>query len=261
MSKNDIVSEQKRRQQELIELKKQKEQFESNPEEYTPADVAVAAPQTFGSKLKNFWYYSRFAIVFTLICAIILTIGIAQCATRTQYDCTVVLYFKHPANSFMVENVATVMEKYCGDYNGDGEVNVLVMDCTMTDQERLTEAGQAKSTRLMVQFTNEEAIIYIVDKEALLDLDTVANGVFVDDSLALPEYDGKAYKLNGTVFDSAFDTVSEGYSKKMEYYIIRRVVSGTAIENNDKVGIYSKQADEIIGKIVANPTLNENNGQ
>lgn len=261
MSKKDIVSEQKQRQQELIELKKQREQFQSNPDGYTPEAVTPAAPQTFGSKIKNFWYYSRFAIIITLICGIILTFGITQCATRTRYDCTVVLYFKHFANSTMVENVATVMEKYCDDYNGDGEVNVLVMDCTMTDQDRLTEPGMAKSTRLMAQFTNEESIIYIVDKEALLDLDTVANGVFVDDSLQLPEYDGKAFKLNGSIFDEAFDVVSEGYSEKMEYFIIRRVVDGTAIDGRNNVGKFSKQADEIIKKIVANPTLKENNGQ
>ena len=250
------VEEQRKRQQELIELKRQKQEFEEHPDSYETAySSGEAAVQTTRSKIANFFYYGKYPILFTLIVAIILSVGVTQCAKRTKYDCTVVLYFKHYVSSSMVENLSRIAETYCEDYNGDGEVHVLVMDCAIPDEERMLETGQAKATRLMAQFASEEAIIYIVDKQALEDLDSVAGGVFVDDSLKLPAYDGKAFPLNGSVFDEAFNAVSPGYAENFEYYVIRRVVSGTAIENKSKVGKYSAEADEIIGKIVADPLL------
>lgn len=260
--KSGSVEEQRKRQQELIELKRQKQLFESDPEEYKPSETPSAtAVQTARSKLANFWYYSRFTILGILIVAAILAVGITQCASRTKYDCTVVLYFKHYVSSAMIENLSTIAEQYCEDYNGDGEVNVLVMDCAIPDDERMLETGLAKSTRLTAQFASAEAIVYIVDKEALEELDEIAGGIFVDDSLGLPDYDGKAFSLNGSVFDAAFDTVSNGYSDTFEYYIIRRVVEGTTIDGKGDVDMYSKQADEFIRKIVSDPYLNIENSE
>lgn len=251
---HDIVEEQNKRQRELIELMRKKQEFEADPEGFVPEGGDTAAvPQTRRSKIANFWYYGKFTIAFILIIAIILAIGVSQCAGRTKYDCTIVLYFKHYCGSAMIDNVSKIASMYCPDTNGDGKVNVLVMDCSIPEEERMLDTGVAKSTRLGAQFTNKEAIIYIVDKEALLSLDEIANGVFVDDSLKLPEYDGKAYKLNGSVFDNAFNSVYENYTDNFEYYVIRRCVDGTAIENKKGVGKFSKLADEIIGKITEDP--------
>ena len=253
--KKDPVEEQRRKQKELLELKRKKQEFENNPEAFVPEGPSEVLEQDAKSKLSNFWYYSRFSIIMILIVAAILVIGITQCTQRPKYDATVVVYFKQYLSSAMIENIGIIAEQYCEDYNGDGEVNVLVMDCAIPDDERMLETGQAKSTRLMAQFASEEAIIYIVDKEALSELDTIAGGVFVDDSLGLPSYEGKAYALNGTVFDKAFDVAYEDYAKEFEYYVIRRVVKGTQIEDRKDVNIHSERANEIIGKIVENPQL------
>ena len=254
------VEEQQKRQQELIELKRKKQQFESNPESFSNENAGKETVLlTKKQRLSNFWYYGRNTVIAMLVIAILITICVVQCAGRTDYDCTVVLYFKRAVTSTMIENIATVTEKYCPDYNGDGEVNVLVVDCAIPDDQRLLETGLAGSTRLMGQFASEQAIIYIVDKEALMDIDSIAGGIFVDDSLALPDYNGKAFKLNGTVFDAAFNAVSDKYTNQFEYYLVRRVVDGTAIDGKGEVEKYSKQADEIIGKIVSDPDLKTEN--
>lgn len=258
--KDGLVEEQRRRQQELLELKKKKQEFEENIDSFEPEGPEAAAPLKGFARVKNFFHYAKGVIAFTLIVCIILAVGFVQCARRTEYDCTVVLYFKHYVNSAIVENLAEALEQYCEDTNGDGEVNVLVMDCAIPDEERMLETGRAKSTRLMAQFSSEEAIVYIVDKECLEELDEVAGGVFVDDSLGLPEYGGKAYKLNGSVFDEAFDTVSYGYSNEFEYYIIRRCVEGTAIEGKKKASKFSEQGDRLIESVMSDPML-ENIGE
>lgn len=253
--KTGSVEEQRKRQRELIELKLKKQQFEEAPEEFKNEGGTVEVALTPKQKLSNFWYYGRNTLIAIVIIAVLIIICFRQCATKTEYDCNVVLYFKRVVTPTMVENVATVLEQYCPDYNGDGEVNVQVIDCSIPEDQRLLEHGLAASTRLMGQFTSEETIIYIVDKESFVELNETAGGVFIDNSLFLPEFDGKAYKLNGTAFDAAFNIVSEKYTNFFEYYVFRRNINGTTIEGKGDVLEYSKQANEIIKNIVANPNL------
>ena len=253
--KDGLVEEQRRRQAELLELKRRKQEFEENIDSFVPEGPEETLQLKGVNRLANFFHYAKGTIIVFLIIAAIIAVAVVQCATRTVYDCTVVLYMKHSVNSTMVENLATVLEQYCDDRNGDGEVNVLVMDCAIPDDQRMSEIGQAQSTRLLAQFANEEAIVYIVDKETLEELIALDEGNFVSDSLGLSAYNGKAFPLNGTIFDAAFDVVLEDHSKGFEYYIIRRNISGTAIENKKNVAVFSQQADSLIGKIVADPNL------
>ncbi len=250
------VEEQRARQKELIELKRQKEAFNENPKEYRPeASGEDVVQQSAKSRISNFWYYSKYTIGFILIVAVILTVGLTQCATKTDYDMTIVMYFKTYANSTMSENLAIVAEQYCEDYNGDGKVEVLVINCSIPDDQRLTDTDGA--TRLLGQFQNEEAIVYIVDTGAYEDLSGSFGDDFLDNSLSLPDYNGTAYKLNGTVFDAAFDTVSEGYTDTFDYYLMRRNVSGTAIESKGDVRKHSSHANDFIEAVVADPYMND----
>ena len=253
--KLDLVEEQKKRQQELIELKLKKQQFESNPEEFRHEGGAPELVQDTKSKIANFWFYSKRAIAFILVVVIILAIGITQCASRTKYDMTIVLYMKHSISSIMVENLATVAERYCEDTNGDGEVNVLILDCAATDAEKKTDVGMNKATRLQASFSNHEAIVYIMDEDAFLELSALDEGEFISDDLELPLFDGRCFQLNNTLFDDAFDTEGFNYTDSFNYYLARRVVTGTQIEKNKKVAVFSEQADEFIKAVMNDPEL------
>ena len=68
--KRDPVEEQRARQRELIELKRQKEAFQENPEEYKPEKDEAVFVQSRRSKVENFWYYSKFTIAFLLIVSV-----------------------------------------------------------------------------------------------------------------------------------------------------------------------------------------------
>ncbi len=248
------VEEQKRRQQELIELKLKKQEFQENPEEFVHEGVPEFQQST-ASKVYNFWYYARFSVIMLVILAIILTVGVTQCANRPKYDMTIVLYMKRAISSTMVENLTNIAELYCEDRNGDGEKNVLILDCAVTEEDKLGDTGMSKTTRLQANFANEEAIVYIMDKEALVELSSLDDGAFIDGSLKLPEFEGRAFKLNGSIFDSAFNTADEHYANSFEYYIARRVVSGTQIEKKKNAEVFSNQANEFIRAVTTDPLL------
>ena len=247
--KRDPVEEQRARQRELIELKRQKEAFQENPEEYKPEKDEAVFVQSRRSKVENFWYYSKFTIAFLLIVGVILGIGISSCVGRTDYDMTIVLYLKTYINSTMAENIATIAEEYCEDTNGDGEVNVLVINCSIT--EKLADSDGA--TRLLGQFQNEEAICYIVDTAAYDDLNTNFGKDFLYDGMGLPDCNGTAYKLNGTVFDAAFNTVSEGYTNNFDYYMLRRSISEKSTANKKDVREHINNAEAFIRAVMADP--------
>ena len=254
-SKNS-VEEQRARQKELIELKRQREAFKEDPESFKHEEKVVYAQST-ASKISNFWYYSKFAIGFMLIIAIILAIGIAQCATRIQYDMTIVLYTKTYVNSTMSENFAAIAEKYCDDVNGDGKVEVLVVNCAIPDDQRLADSDA--STRLLGQFQNEEAIVYIVDKGAYDDLASSFGDDFLDRSLNLPDLNKTAFQLNGTIFDAAFNKVSENYTNSFDYYLMRRNIGENATANKGDVKKHIKNANKFISRVVSDPGLWEKN--
>lgn len=250
--KKNSVEEQRERQRELIELKRKREAFKEDPENFEHEEKVVYVQST-ASKISNFWYYSKFAIGFMLIIAIILAIGVTQCATRTNYDMTIVLYTKTYVNSAMSENLAAIAEKYCDDVNKDGKVEVLVVNCAIPDDQRLADSDG--STRLLGQFQNEEAIVYIVDKGAYDDLANSFGDDFLYNGLNLPDLNGTAFQLNGTVFDAAFNKVSENYTNGFDYYLMRRNVGEKATANKGDVKKHIQNANKFITRVVSDPGL------
>ncbi len=249
--KRDLVEEQRARQRELIELKRQKEAFKENPEEYEPTYNEVVFVQSRKSKWQNFWYYSKFTIIGCLLLAIIIGIGISSCVGKIDYDMTVVLYTKTFVDNTMSQNLSSILKEYCEDYNGDGEVNVLVVNCSIPS--KLTQEGSDSTNRLLGQFQNEEAICYIVDTEAYNDLNTNFGKDFLYDGMQLPDLDGVAFKLNGTVFDEAFNIVSDGYTNNFDYYLLRRHIGENSTANKGDVAEHVRNAEKLIRSIIADP--------
>ncbi len=251
--RRDPVEEQRARQRELIELKRKKEAFQENPLEYKHEGGGVEYVQSRRSKLENFWYYSKYTIAFILIVAVIFGIGISSCTGKKDYDMTIVLYFKTFVDDTMAHNITTVAKEYCEDFNGDGEVNVLVVNCSIPN--KMTTEGSDSTNRLLGQFQNEEAICYIVDTEAYNDLNSNFGDDFLYSGMGLPDLDGRAYKLNGTVFDAAFNAVSDGYTNNFDYYILRRNIGEKSTANKKGVGKHITNAEKVIRGIVADPYL------
>lgn len=243
---DDLLAQRKKEQQELIDLKK----MQQGQKYVQPAANNVATTATGKSKWENFWYYNKMYIAIILVIAIVLAVGVTQCATRTRYDATVVLYCDLAVSTDTVLLLGNTMKEFCDDTNGNGSVDVNVADCSISEAERMSEAGVSKSNKLMAMFTDPSAILYIVDDYGFDKLSELNDGAYIDDSLDLPDKDGKALKISGTDFDIVFSpTFLTDYSEKTDFYIFRRVVDGTAIEKNKNVMKNYDAAAETIRKI------------
>ena len=86
---SDTLRQRKFAQKEFLELKKM-QNGEMNPPP-KPSEVQVE-PSTFGEKVKNLWYHSKWAIIALAALIICIALLITQCATKTEYDATVVLF-------------------------------------------------------------------------------------------------------------------------------------------------------------------------
>lgn len=245
-----FVREQRQIQAELVELKKMRQGItEAKQEKVSVDEVKV-------SKWKNFWYYNGVFIAIAVVLAVFVAFIVSQCQGTTHPDLTVVLY----CNADIPSNTVMLMEeelaRHCNDYNSDGEVYVRVVNCSVTSAGIYNEQGNAKATQLWAQFSNEEAIMFLVDDEYYARLkDVVANG-FIDTTLGLPDKDGAAYKISNTdlmyVFQANAGLFTEipAYLSKDYYIFLRATDNGTIIAEKDGVDDFADRAKQVLNRIM-----------
>ena len=85
---SDTLRQRKFAQQEFLKLKK----MQSGELDAGPKPSEVAAPLTFGDKIKNIWYHDKLAIIVVAMLIIAMVLLMTQCATKTKYDATIVLF-------------------------------------------------------------------------------------------------------------------------------------------------------------------------
>ncbi len=204
------------------------------------ADIKEAvAPITFKEKLSNFWYHYKWHTIITVFVAFVVIFGFAQCATKEKPDYTVITAFDKYLPLEVTSTIESELEKYAEDVNGDGEVIVHIYDVsTATDRD----AQMAQSTKLMSEMQRGEVMLLIVDDvyyDKLNGLDT-----FEANADLFPDKDNKALNLR---YSSLTDAINEAYAplavstygKEVDfingnYYVVKRVISGTSFENRKK---------------------------
>lgn len=184
MPNNDFLEERRRRQQELIAIKKARQNIEPLPAEESKEIV----PTTATDKAKNFWFYNKYFVIFGLIMAVILTVVIRQCATREKYDAQVVLF---AYSAFTPEQISVLeyqLEQYYEDLNGDGKSNIQIIDCSYAKSANWNQYQSTMMTKLTANISsNAEAMLYITDAESTKYLEGLfETGFFESESVALP---------------------------------------------------------------------------
>ncbi len=246
-----LVREQRQVQAELIELKKMRQGL-TEPEKIEIAGEGVVQ----GSKWKNFWYYNWVKIVAILVIATVTTLCVVQCSKNKHPDLTIVLHCNAniPTNSVLL--IQNEFQKYCEDYNGDGEVYVRVANCSYSADDAQTEEGNARATQLMAQFSNEEAIMYIVDEDYYQKLKDVVSNDFIDTSLNLPDKDGLAYEVTNTDFMYVFHSYSgvvdiiPEYTENNYFVFCRATDNGTIISDKKDVETHAERAHATLKKFM-----------
>ena len=216
---NEILEEQRRARQEFLELKKmQSGEMEAPPK---PSEVAIV-PKTPKEKWDNFWFQYKWYVVAITAVTVVLAVLITQCATRTKYDMEVVYFTYTAALDEQTNAVAKYIAGYAEDVNGDGEINIQVVNCSFNGKSGDTQYRYTMMTKLQAMIAGDQnAMLFITDEDSYKYLADLSDG----DGL----FDGEPFML-GEEFYKATET--DSYGKLPEgLRIACRRVSDTVLES------------------------------
>ena len=234
---NEILEEQRKARQEFLELKKmQNGEMKAPPK---PSEVAIV-PKTPKEKWDNFWFQYKWYVIAVVATVVILTVLIAQCATKTEYDLKAVYFVYNTALDAQTEKVSDYLEKYADDTNGDGEINVQVVNVSFSKTTGDSQYRYTMLSKLQAMLTGDEnAMLYITDSETYDYINSLTQGGAL--------LDGEPFKL-GDGFYTA--TESEQFSKLPEgLQISCRRISETTMENKKNAAKAYESANKLLEKL------------
>lgn len=212
----------------------------------------VNRPKTFKTWCANFWYHYKFHTITVIVAVVALAVILAQCTTRTKYDYTVMLATSSVEwSTLQIKALEKELVVCAEDVNGDGEVNVLLVDCTFNEQDSGYQMIMAKKQKLQSMVMNEQnALILISDLASYEWINTAINNGFSENT-NLPHGDGHYYDMtNSSLLVSAKKSVDSGFLWPEELVVSRRRVKGTLFENKKGMEEITVAADRFIKNII-----------
>lgn len=234
--KNEILEEQKRARREFLELKKMQNGETAPPPK--PSEVAIV-PKTPKEKWKNFWFQYKWHVLGIAAIVTVLTVLTVQCATRTKYDMKVVYFTYSAVIDSQTEAVAEYLSDYATDVNGDGEINVQVINCSFNNNSGDTQYKYTMMTKLQSLIAGDnEALLYITDEASYKYLSELSDeGLFDTEPTKLSEDFYKATEVEGLT------ALPEGLS------ISCRRISDTVLKKKDGTAEAYAAARDVIEKL------------
>lgn len=235
---NAILEEQRRAREEFLKLKKmQSGEMEAGPK---PSEVAIV-PKTFGEKLKNIWFHDKWFILGALFLSIAVCVMVAQCATREKYDLEVVVFSYDIVGDSNNDAIATYLEQYCEDIDGNGEVNIQIINCSYNSKSGDRQYQMTMSQKLTaIIAADANALLFITDDESYEYLNNISEGneFFEGDPLELGEDFYKQCTLNNPL-----SNLPEGLQ------ISCRNIEGKTIAKDENIAEYYKQSKNLLESI------------
>ena len=242
MSEKDTkraLAEQRRRQKELIELKRLRQEGGSLPNE-TEHEVLTTPTQ----KVKHFWYYYKYYVLAAIILIPIFVFLVGQCSSNIKYDYTIIFNSTEYVTEEDLDILKAEFTRLADDRNKDGEVNVIIINCSRdTDQIGNVEFNKNQYDRFQTQVYDNVAKIFIVDK-AIFEECNQSNYMLWTDNFNLPEFEGKAFAMKNTQFADVFKNY------KNEYFI------GYRLSDSYETGDAALFLSFIEANILSNDTTN-----
>lgn len=235
MADNKILEEQRKARENFLQLKKM-QHGEMKPEP-KPSEVAVM-PKTFKEKVQNYWFHFKWYTIGAIFLIVTIVFLTAQCANREQYDYTAVLFAYKGCIDVQTEKLEEYLEKYTTDVDGNGEVNVSIVNCSFTDGANV-QYRNSMLTKVQTQIVaNNEAVMYIVDKSAYEYMQNIIEGgLFEGEPLFL---DQEFYQFTKS---EEFGELPEGLMMTL------RRIGGTTFENDEKAKSTYDECKKVIEKI------------
>lgn len=233
-NENETLAQQRKARKEFLELKKmQSGEIEVGPK---PSEIAIV-PKTPLEKLKNIWFHDKWYILGTMALVAIIAILITQCVNKTDYDLEVVLFTHTAIIDQSNDDIADYLEQFCEDINGDGEVNIIIINCSYNSSGNDKQYQYTMASKLQaVIAADANALLYITDDSAYEYL----NNLTTDGDF----FDGEPVLLNEKFYESC--STNEYLSLPEGLHISCRRVSDTTIEKDKNIKLYYEQSQNIL---------------
>lgn len=236
--KNPILEEQRRAREEFIKLKKMQQGEIETPQR--PGDVAVK-PTTFKQKRENFWFHYKWHVIGIAFAVVALGLLVSQCISMPNYDFSVVYFSYTPAIDNQTDLIADYFEKYGEDVNGDGKVEVQILNCSFSNAPGDIQYRNSQLQKLQTFISGEyKAMLYITDQESIKYFDILESekaSMFESEPILLDE---EFYKI--TTFNDD-EKLPEGLQ------VSCRRIEDTVMENNKTAQIVHEESAQIIEKL------------
>ncbi len=231
-NKSDTLSERKRAQKEFLELKRM-QQGEIAPLE-KPAEIT---PKTFKEEAVNFWFHYKVHTLLIAFFTIVFAFAVTQCSTQEHYDGRVMLYTNKVCADAEAEIYKDYLTPYFTDTDGDGEVNIQIINCAYTTEGSFDmDYTSALASKFQSIISSEADVqLFIVDPDKVEQLNNISD--------AVDEFFVQTAPFSEDIYITAKE---KGFELPAGVMLGRRVVSGTLIENAKDVEVYTKQAEDIM---------------
>lgn len=231
---SDTLKQQRKAREEFLKLKKmQSGEMDTGPK---PSEVAIT-PQTALEKFKNIWFHDKWFIIAALIIAISVAFVAHECTNKIEYDTTIVLYTYSPTGDSNCDIMADYFEGLCDDINGDGQVNVNVVNCSLNEyQPNSQETRVAREKMQGIIATNANALLFITDTDSYEFFSEISNEITF--------FDGEPIPLGEDFYEACKTDDIFDLPKNMQ--ISCRNINGAVIGKDKNIETYYNLAQKIL---------------
>ncbi len=213
-------AEKERRERERYEKKLERDRIELIKlkqgvisDEDIPHEAEPVKEYTAWEKIGNFFYHNKMPLIIGAVIVLLAVFLIRDVVTNKKPDVSIMIMASDSELDFRTGDIEKLLEPYCEDFNGDGEVYVRVsyLPAVYSDDNLDAYFNQSAQTKLMAEFQSGDSIIVIADADTChtVGIDTVSeNGnpvdpILVDMRTIYPDDENcteLGYMLSGTSF-------------------------------------------------------------
>ena len=182
-------------------------------DEDIPHEAEPVKEYTVWEKIGNFFYHNKMPLIVGAVIVLLAVFLIRDVVTNKKPDVSIMIMASDSELDFRTGDIEKLLEPYCEDFNGDGEVYVRVsyLPAVYSDDNLDAYFNQSAQTKLMAEFQSGDSIIVIADADTChtVGIDTVSeNGnpvdpILVDMRTIYPDDENcieLGYMLSGTNF-------------------------------------------------------------
>lgn len=237
---NEIIENQRKARQEFLNLKKmQQGEMYAGPK---PSEVATKLDNP-KDKFANFWDYSKWYVIGILATVLVIAFMVAQCVNKPVYDLKVIYFTYTYAMDDQLKPIAEYLKPYCKDVDGNGEVNIQVVNCSISNDNSNISMRNTVYQKLQAMIVaDENALLFITDKDS--------EKYFKQ----MNESGDSFFDENRVMFgDSFYEATKNEYFGELpkDLTLSCRRVTDTLIEKQEKVGDYYEAAMGVIDGVAS----------